>query len=495
MFNVQDFGAAATGQVLDTKALQSAIDAAGQLGGVVYLPPGTYLSGTLKLKSHVSLHLEAGALLLGSKKLADYPRIQPALRSFADTYVNQSLIYGENLEDVSLLGSGTVDGQGASFKRVHPEGDRPYLIRLVNCRHVQVADLTLLNSPMWVQHYLACEDVSIQGLTVHSRCNVNNDGIDIDACEKVRISDCEIFSGDDAIVIKSTLDRPCRDVVVSNCVLSTPCYALKLGTESVGGFQNIAFSNCSVYDTGGGVALETVDGGLLENVTVSNIVMRNVKGPIFLRLGNRARPAYEGAPTPGLGSFQNVMISNVQATGAAMVGCAIAGLPERAMENITLANIRIQFRGGGTLADASREIPELPAKYPDYGMFGVLPTSGFYCRHVKNLRVLGTQVSFEHGDLRPTLVCEDVADLRISDLAAPNSDPVMVLRETRDAWLEANRAPKANQVYLRLEGPQTDNISIAANDLRASKKPLDLGSGVRPESVWVSPPMQRCQGQ
>ena len=119
----------------------------------------------------------------------------------------------------------------------------------MNCRHVQVADLTLLNSPMWVQHYLACEDVSIQGLTVHSRCNVNNDGIDIDACEKVRISDCEIFSGDDAIVLKSTLDRPCRDVVVSNCVLSTPCYALKLGTESVGGFQNIAISNCTVYDT------------------------------------------------------------------------------------------------------------------------------------------------------------------------------------------------------------------------------------------------------
>ena len=217
--------------------------------------------------------------------------------------------------------------------------------------------------------------------------------------------------------------------------------------------------------------------------------MRNVKGPIFLRLGNRARPVYEGAPKPGLGSFRNVIISDIQATGADQVGCAIVGLPERAMENITLANIRIQFAGGGTAADASREIAELSAKYPEYRMFGSLPAYGFYCRHVKNLRLLDTQVAFEHEDARPALVCEDVADLRVSDFAAPNSNPVMVLRDTRDVWLEANRAPQGNEVYLRLEGKGTENISIAGNDLRASQKPLELGHGVRPEAVFVSPPL------
>jgi polygalacturonase len=488
-FNVQDFGAAATGEVLATKPLQAAIDAAGQSGGVVYFPPGTYLSGTLTLKSHVSLHLEAGAVLLGSKNLADYPPVQPALRSYTDIYANQSLIYGENLEDVSLRGRGTLNGQGASFERVHHYGNRPYLIRLVNCRHVQVADLTLLDSPMWVQHYLACEDVSIQGLAVHSRCNANNDGIDIDACEKVRISGCEIFSGDDAIVLKSTLNRPCRDVVVTNCVLSSLCNALKLGTESVGGFQNIAITNLA------GIALESVDGGVLENVTVSNILMRNVNGPLFLRLGNRARPIYEGAPTPGLGSFRNVMIRDVQAMGGGMFACTIAGLPERAIENVTLANLRIQLQGRGTQADASREIPELPAGYPEYKMFGVLPASGFYCRHVKNLRLLDVQVSFEHEDLRPALVCEDVAGLRIADFAAPNSNPVMVLRDARDAWLESSRAPQGNPVYLRLEGRQTENVCIAANDLRASKKPFDLGPGVRPEAILASPPLQPYRGE
>jgi len=496
IFNVQDFGAAATGQVLDTKALQSAIDAAAQSGGVVYFPPGTYLSGTLTLKSHVSLHLETGAVLLGSKDLADYPHVQPALRSYTDNYANQFLIYGENLEDVSLRGRGTINGQGGSFKRVEHYGNRPFLIRMMNCRHVQVADLTLLDSPMWVQHYLACEDVSIQGLAVHSRCNANNDGIDIDACEKVRISGCEIFSGDDAIVLKSTLDRPCRDVAVTNCVLSSLANALKLGTESVGGFQNITINNCTIYDTHlAGIALESVDGGALENVTISNMVMRNVKSPIFLRLGNRARPPYEGAPTPDLGSFRNVMISDVQAVGADKVGCSITGLPERPMENVTLSNIRIQLAGGGTVADAAREIPEVPANYPEYRMFGVLPASGFYCRHVKNLRLLNTQVTLEREDLRPALVCEDLAGLRISDFAAPNSNPVMVLRDTRDAWLEANRAPQGNQVYLRLEGQRTENVSIAANDLRASQKPLDLGPGVRPDSVLASPPMQPYRGE
>ena len=490
-FNVRDFGAAATGQSLDTKALQSAIDAAGQSGGVVYFPPGTYLSGTLTLKSHVSLYLETGAVLLGSKNLADYPAIQPTLRSYTDNYANQFLIYGDNLEDVSLLGRGTINGQGGSFKRVQHYGNRPFLIRMVNCRHVQVEDLTLLDPPMWLQHYLACQDVAIRGLTIHSRSNANNDGVDIDGCDRVCISDCVISSLDDSVTLKSTTRRPCRDVTVTNCVISTQCNGIKLGTESVGGFQNITVSNCAVHDTNlSGIALECVDGGALENLNVSHIVMRNVNCPIFLRLGNRARPPYDGAPTPGLGSFRNVMISDVQAVGADQVGCSITGLPQRAMENVTLSNLRLQFAGGGTQADAAREIPELPEHYPEYRMFGALPAYGLYCRHVKNLRLLDVQVSCEHEDLRPALVCEDVAGLRIADFAAPNSNPLMVLRDTRDAWLESSRAPQGNQVYLRLEGPQTDNISIAANDLRASQKPLDLGPGVRPAAVLVSPALQ-----
>jgi len=486
VFNVRDFGATGTGTALDTKALQSAVDAVAPAGGVVYLPPGTYLSGTLFLKSHVSLHLEAGARLLGSTNLADYPVVRPSLRSYTDSYVNQSLIYAENLENVSLFGRGTLDGQGAAFKGGYLA--RPFLIRMINCRNVRVADLTLKDSPMWVQHYLACEDLSIRGLAIHSRCNANNDGIDIDACQKVRISDCEVFSGDDAIAIKSTMDRPCRDVAVTNCVVSSLCNGLKLGTESVGGFDNIVITNCTVYDTRlSGIALEAVDGGILENVSISNIMMRNVKSPIFLRLGNRARPVHKDANKPGLGSLRNVLLRDIYASGADKIGCAVAGLPERSIENVTLTNIRIRFAGGGSQADAALNIPEQQTAYPEYNMFGVLPAYAFYCRHLKNVRLADIQVELETDDRRPALVFDDVEQLKLSGVDTANSNPLLLLRNTRDAWIESNRAPRGNEVYLRVEGKQSDNIYLASNDFRNSKKPVDQGAEVGPEAVLMSP--------
>lgn len=482
MFNVRDFGATGAGGAVETKALQSAIDAAAAAGGTVYFPAGTYLSGTLRLKSHVTLHLEGGATLLGSTNLADYPALQPELRSSVDRETDKSLIFGENLENVSLTGRGTINGQGAAFK----EGDRtrPFLIRFIQCRDAQVSGLTLLDSPMWVQHYLACDNLILRGLTVHSRANHNNDGIDIDSCQKVFIADCEVFSEDDAICLKSSIDRPCRDVTITNCVVSSLCNGFKMGTGSVGGFDNITISNCTVYDTTlSGIALEIVDGGRMENVVISNIVMRNVRSAIFLRLGNRAAPAYEGAPKPGLGSFRNVILSNIEANGADKVGCALSGLPERSIENVTLSNIRIRFEGGGNFTDAGRTPPERPEAYPEYNMFGVLPAYGFYCRHVKNLRFLNTQVALEREDLRPALVCEDVEDLRLADFEAANSNPSLLLRNTRNAWIESSRAPKGNEVYLRLEGKQTENIFLSGNDLRNSKKPVDRAADVAPGAV------------
>jgi len=480
IFNVREFGAVGNGRALETRALQSAIAAAAAAGGRVYFPPGIYRSGTLFLKSHVSLELEGGAVLLGSADLADFPSVRPSLRSYTEVYVHQSLIYAESAENVGLLGNGTIDGQGGSFQGGY--GVRPYLIRMVNCRNVRVADLTLKDSPMWVQHYLACEDLSIRGLSVHSRCNANNDGIDIDGCRMVRISDCEIFSGDDAIVLKSTLDRPCRDVTVTNCVMSTPANGFKVGTESLGGFDNVVVSNCAIYDTKcAGIALETVDGATLENIIVSSIVMRNVQSPIFLRLGNRARPIYAGAPKPGVGTFRNVVIRDVQASGADKIGCAISGIPERPIENVTLSDIHLRFSGGGTHEEAGREVPENAGSYPEHNMFSVLPAYGFYCRHVKNLRILNTQVGCEGQELRPALVCDEVEDLRLADFEAANSSPVLLLRNTRNARIESNRAPQGNEVYLRVEGSQTENICLSGNDLRGSQKPVERGAEVSPE--------------
>jgi len=421
IYDVREYGAKADGKTLCTAAIQKAIDECSRAGGgTVYLPPGVFLSGTIYFKTGVTLDLAAGCTLLGSTDLKDYPVTVPAFRSYTDNYTDKSLIYGENVERISIMGQGVIDGQGASFKG--PYKVRPYMIRFIECRNVTVKDVTIKNSPMWVQHYLACDDVRITGIAVRSNVNANNDGIDIDSCQRVVISDCNIESGDDAIVLKSTSARVCADVAVSNCVLSTRCNALKMGTESNGGFQNIVITGCVIYDTRlAGVALEIVDGGTMDRVVVSNITMNKVGAPIFLRLGNRARPFKEDMEKPGIGAMRNITVSNIEATGANPTGCAIAGLPEAAIENVTLSNIRLSFEGEGTKADAARPIPEMPADYPEYRMFGKLPAYGFYCRHVKGLKLLNVQLQLAKPDQRHAIVLEDVEDALVDCLDAPLS--------------------------------------------------------------------------
>ena len=419
VYDVHDYGAKADGKTLCTNSIQRAIDqCATDGGGTVYLGQGTFLSGTIYMKSGVTLKLDPACTLLGSKNLKDYPETIPAFRSYTDNYTNKSLIYGEKLEKIAIIGSGIIDGQGASFKG--PYMVRPYMIRFIQCRNLTVKDVTLKNSPMWVQHYLACDDVRISGVTVRSVVNANNDGINIDSCERVVISGCNIRSGDDAIVLKSTSARVCRNVTVSNCVLSTRCNALKMGTESNGGFENIVMTGCSIYDTRlAGIALEIVDGGTMDRVVVSNITMNNIGAPIFVRLGNRARPFKKDMEKPGIGIMRNITISNIEATGANATGCAISGLPQAKIENITLSNIRLSFAGGGTKEDADRAAPEKPDAYPEYSMFGKLPAYGLYCRHVKGLKLLNVQLQLANADQRQGVVMEDVEDALIDDLTGP----------------------------------------------------------------------------
>jgi polygalacturonase len=438
LYDVRDYGAKPDGNTLCTVSIQKAIDTCSETGGgTVYLPPGAYLSGTIYFKNGVTLQLATGCTLLGSKDLKDYPPTTQAFRSYTDNYTDKSLIYGENVENIAITGFGTIDGQGGSFKG--PYKVRPYMIRFSQCRNVTVKDVTFRNSPMWVQHFLACEDVRITGITVRSLVNHNNDGIDIDSCSRVVISDCNIESGDDAIVLKSTSAQVCKDIAITNCVLSTRCNALKMGTESNGGFQNIAITNCVIYNTRlAGIALEIVDGGIMDRIVVSNITMNNIGAPIFMRLGNRARPFKKEMETPGIGAMRNITISNIEATGANPTGCAISGLPEAKIENVTLSNIRLSFEGGGTKADAEREIPEKPAAYPEYSMFGTLSAYGLYCRHVKGLKLLNIQLQLQKPDQRHAFVFEDVEDAVIDCLDAPispDTGKMICLTNVKDVFI------------------------------------------------------------
>jgi len=488
LFNILDYNAKGDGITLNTRSIQAAIDACSKSGGgTVWFPAGRYVSGTIYLKSHVTLFLEAGAVLEGSKNLKDYPVTISKVRSYTDNYTDKSLIYAEGLENISITGNGLIDGNGASFKIENMDNDdglrkkddffyyksRPYLIRIINCRNILVRDVTIMNSPMWVQHYLLCEDVNIDGITVDSRVNHNNDGIDIDGCSRVRISNCDIVSGDDAIVLKSTLDKPCKNVTITNCVLSSDCNAFKMGTETNGGFENIVLSNCTIYDTHlAAITLQLVDGGTLERVSVSNITMNNVGAAIFIRLGNRARPYNDSLPKPGMGRLSHVIIDNIQATNVGKTGCSITGLPGYMVEDITLSNISLTFEGGGTEENAKSEIPELPSAYPERDMFGDLPAYGFYCRHCRNLRFDNIDIGYDNPEARPAIICDDIEGLMMKSIFArtDGNAPVMEFIGVKNAFIQSCIALDGTGTFLHMKGAMSKHISLIGNDLRSAKK-------------------------
>ena len=248
---------------------------------------------------------------------------------------------------------------------------------------------------------------------------MNNDGIDIDGCHFVHITGCHIDCEDDAIVFKSTMDRSCENIYVNDCVLTTMCNALKCGTESNGGFRNITIKDIHIHDTGlSGIALEIVDGGIMDSIVISDITMEHVNNPIFIRLGNRARSYMEGLQVSSVGSLKNITIQNINVKDAGYfseeqphrkitpgdrhVPSSISGLPDHPVENVRLENIYIQYSGGNdTPYDTSRLIPEAEEKYPEHKMFGQLPASGFYLRHVNNIHFNNVVIETAKPDSRP----------------------------------------------------------------------------------------------
>lgn len=480
----REFGAKADGQTLDTKAIQDAIEACANAGGgAVNLTNGVFLSGTVRLRSNVTLCVATGATLRGSADIKDYESITPKINYLYRDRFTKSLIYAEQQENIGLSGGGIIDGQGKLFPaKKGDDGGRPYLIRFSECRNVQVRGLTLRDSARWLSHYLACENVAIEGVTIRSRIRENRDGMDIDSCDRVRIANCDVYTGDDSIVLKSTTGRPCRRVAVTNCTLSSTASALKLGTESQGGFADVTFDNCVVYDTRDGVAIEEVDGGACERIRVSNITMRNVKVPIFVRLGNRANPL-PGRPKPDMGKMRDITITDVQATESGNIGCSVTGLPDHPVGNVTLQNIRIRFAGGGTTNDAARTVPENDTAYPKGEMFGALPAYGFYCRHVKGLRLHNLDLAFDKDDARPAIIADDVADLDIFDLRAklaPAADALIRLSDAQGALI---RGCRNTGPFLCVSGPKSRQIALQSNDLSGPGKPVATTADVPADAV------------
>ena len=420
-YNILDFGARNDTTVLSTAAIQQALDQCSEAGGGrVIIPAGMFKTGTLVLRSGVDLHLESGATLYGSTDLNDYRPMKTDYLSLRTWGPTVQLIFADRVQHVSISGLGTIDGRGAAFKKLswNDEGiTRPHLLRFIQSQDIRIEDVTLRNSGCWMQHYLACDRLQIRGIKVFNRNNYNNDALDLDGCHDVVVTGMMADSDDDAITLKSTSPRLCENIVIHDCIVSSHCNGIKLGTETNGGFRNINISNCIVKPSEdqssqffgdpskrgtSTISLEIVDGGILENVHVSNIVAEGTESPIFIRLGNRARGYAEGVPVTRIGTIRGVHLSNITVNNAGRTGCSITGLPGHPVEDIWLSDITIRQQGGCQKVDVPAD--EKEKEYPEATMWGVLPAKGFFVRHARHVTFRNVEVTTAEPDERPEYV-------------------------------------------------------------------------------------------
>ncbi|MDP4285299.1 MAG: glycosyl hydrolase family 28-related protein [Bacteroidota bacterium] len=462
-YNVKDYGAKGNGKNLDSKAINKAIDvAAAAGGGTVYFPAGNYLSVTIHLKSNIALYLDQGATIIAAETSPsaqyDLPEknANEIYQDYGHCHFHNSLIVGENLENISILGPGRIWGKGL-LRSTRKEGENGYgnkTISLKLCRNVILKDFTVFHGGWFVLLLNGLDNVTIDNL----KMDTNRDGMDIISCKNVRVSNCSVNSPhDDAICLKSDFalnyPRATENVTITNCQVSgfvegsfldgtlkkeegdSPTGRIKFGTESNGGFKNITISNC-VFDYCGGFALESVDGALLEDVTISNIAMRDiVNAPIFIRLGERMRGP---AGTP-VGDVKRVIISNIVAYDVnAKQGALIVGLPDHKIQDISLDNIHIYFKGGGTKEQAAIKVPELTKEYPEPSRFGITPSYGFFIRDVNDLKVSNVETSFITEDMRPAYILENVDGADFQHIHSQKSEgvPTIILREVKNFNIE-----------------------------------------------------------
>ncbi|MDE7346756.1 MAG: right-handed parallel beta-helix repeat-containing protein [Muribaculaceae bacterium] len=451
VFNVIDFGAKGDGRTLDSPAINAAIEAAvSDGGGQVFLPAGTFLSGSIRLKSNIDLHLSPGCVLLAapaemkaydeSEDWGDFPQYQDG----GHTFFHNSLIWAEGQENISITGSGMIDGEGLTRKDTERAGNLQggsigtgdKAIALKECRRVTLRDFTVYRGGHFAVIMTGCDLSTLDNLTI----DTNRDGIDIDCCKFITMTNCKVNTPhDDAIVLKSSyaLKKPilCEHIAVTNCnvtgykcgslldgtyvpeKVNWVCGRFKLGTESNGGYRNITLSN-STFNYSSGLAFEEVDQGIMENITVSNITMSHVHHyPIYITTGCRNRGPKE---VTRKSSARDIQISNVVADDCdSLCSIIVTGMPDEPVRNVWLDNIRLQFRGGGAKELVNKDYREQGTNYPEPKFAGETPAYGLYARHVVGLHANNLTFSYDKPEYIPAIVLDDVRDSKIDDIYAP----------------------------------------------------------------------------
>lgn len=463
-FNVKFFGAKGDSAAIETDAINRAIEAASASGGgTVYFPAGKYLSYSIHLKSNITILLDNGAYLIAAATIegqAGYDAPEPnafsAFQDFGHSHWHNSLIWGENLENIAITGNGWIIGTGLQRMGRETPGLGNKIIALRLCRNVTLKDFTMLLGGHFCLLATGVDNLTIDNI----RVDTNRDAFDIDCCRHVRMSNCSVNSPfDDAIVLKSSyalgFARSTEDVTITNCSVSgfdigtfldgtyqrknfnrvpdrgAVTGRIKLGTESNGGFKNITISNCT-FEFCRGLALETVDGAYLEDISVSNITMRDcMAAPFFLRLGARMRGPEGMVP----GKARRINISNVVVYSAdPKYASLILGMPGYDVEDVKMSNITILIKGGATKEQAEISVPENEKGYPDPTNFGAIPAYGFYIRHVRNIELINVEFMLENADARPAFILEDVKGASFFNVKIPQSGGIssFVLKNVSD---------------------------------------------------------------
>ena len=499
--DVTDYGAKGDSITLNTTAIQKAIDDCNKSGGgKVVFPAGKYLSGTIVLKDNVTLQLQKDAVILGSTNVDDYQNMDP----FTDGLgvdVGWALVVAVDAEKIGIEGEGAIDGQGSKLKAqqiltdTRPEGKRwgrrPFLLRIVRCHDVTVKDVTLYYAAAWTSHYFQSTKVRIENVKVQSVGVAHNDGIGIDGCQDVRIENCDVVSGDDALVFKTTSSKMgCKDIVVKGMRLKSNQAAIKMGTESMANFENISITDCYIYDTkNGGIKLLTVDGAHLKDVEISDIIMVEVRTPMLFRLGSRLSVFRKGKDTQQrTGTFENVIIKNVKAKAADNAqlkppsGILITGIPGHYITDLTLENIEIDLLGTGTVENSRQVVPEAIDQYPEVKTFGpIIPAYGIWARHVKGLKLKNITFHLKENDLRPAFICEDGKDIILTGWNIPQTSgaqAVIRLENVAGANINKMNVNGSAESFVRIEGAQSKGVKLSKNKIRGIKNKIELAPGV-----------------
>jgi Glycosyl hydrolases family 28 len=499
--DITKYGAVGDGATLNTAFIQKAIDECNRTGGGrVIFPAGKYLSGTVVIKDNVVLQLDKDAVLLGSTNVEDYQNPDP-FKDGLGVDVGWALVAAVDVKNIGIEGEGAIDGQGAKLKAqqiitdTRPEGQRwgrrPFLLRVVRCEGVSIKGVALYYAAAWTSHYFQCKELQIEKVKIVSVGVAHNDGMDIDGCQEVRISNCDIVSGDDALCFKTTSSRmACRNIVISGLRLKSNQAGIKMGTESMAAFENIKISGCHIYDTkNGGIKLFSVDGAHLHNVEISGITMSEVRTPMMFRLGSRLsvfrKDRDEKQPT---GIFENVTIKNVKAKASDSAqlrppsGILITGVPGHDISGLTLENIEIELLGTGSLANARQAVPEAIDQYPEVKTFGpVIPAYGIWARHVRGLKLKNVIFHITSNDLRPVFICEDGKDIEVSGWTIPETSgaqSIIRLENVEGAIISNNSMKGTAAAFVRIEGGRSKGVRVMKNKTSGIKKVVEFAEGV-----------------